>query len=559
MLTRTIAIVMLCASTCHAQNFVGDRDLVAAAERARIRSAEFWTGKKLKDWDEPCQISWSRGGESLDSGSTKFSYSASGVSSMVMSVSGPRELAISNALPHEVDHAVRHSIIGKPIPRWLDEGCAAQFESREAKKRIRSALIHGNLRASVWDMFGDKEYPQDADSLTALYSGSASLVEWMLEMSSPRDLMRAQEAGMDSHQKWKLYVGEDASISRRRYEKWFAAKYGSGNPEPAIPSKDYIDVWVAGDFHCPPCESFKKYARSTTARRGFDYHLHPISHKDCVERGISVPLFVANNISFDGPVNTWEDVDNWARKQLQVNQKTTPPPPAENDPLPVREPQLGLPPIPDSRPVSVSPGITATPEAIRVIGDMLDPRPEPKKEVVINWEGLTILVAISDEFPALAMAGEGPGRRAIQRLTGGKSKITIISERAEPSLFDSYQKALGLDVKKFHISILVPESILSKDVEAAVNKIEVIFNNNVSNFAEERPGDIPVEIISELISPLDYSLVNKVLSNPAEKSNKGDGFVGNDTIQKSLLGTALAAALGVAFYYYRRKPVEPVS
>lgn len=559
MLTRFITIAtVLFASACHAQNFTGDPELVAAAEEARVRSAVFWTGKELKPWKTPCPITWERGSNSSSSGSSSHRYESSGTESSIK-LYGPRELSLTDGLTHEVDHVVRHYIIGKPIPRWLDEGCAAQFESRAARKIMRSALLHGNLKSSVWDLFGAKEYPKDTDSMTALYSGSASLVEWMLEMSTPHDLMRAQEAGLDSHQKWKLYVGEDASVSRQRYEKWFTAKYGSGNPEPALPSKDYIDVWVAGDFHCPPCESFKKYARSTTARRGFDYHLHPISHKDCVERGISVPLFVANNISFDGPVNTWEDVDNWARKQLQVNRKTTPPPPAENDPLPVREPQLGLPPIPDSRPVSVSPGITATPEAIRVIGDMLDPRPEPKREVVINWEGLTILVAISDEFPALAMAGEGPGRRSIQRLTGGKSKITIISERAEPSLFDSYQKALGLDVKKFHISILVPESILSKDIEAAVNKIEIIFNNNVSNFAEEKPGDIPVEIISELISPLDYSLVNKVLSSPAEESDKDDRFVGNDTIQKSLQGTALAVALGVAFYYYRRKPVESVS
>jgi len=558
MLTRIIVILSLCATTCQAQNFVGDRDLVEAAEKARIRSAEFWTGKKLKDWDEPCEISWSRGENNLDSGKTNFSYRPGGITSMVMILSGPRDLAIENTLPHEVDHAVRHSIIGKPIPRWLDEGCAAQFESREAKKRIRSALVHGNLKSSVWDMFGSKEYPQDADQLTALYSGSASLVEWMLEMSSPRDLMRAQEAGMDSHQKWKMYVGEDASVSRQRYEKWFAAKYGGGNPEPALPSREYIDVWVAGDFHCPPCEDFKKYARSTTKARGFDYHLHPLSFKDCQERGISVPMFTSNNIVFEGPINTWEDVDNWARNQLKVNREPVtkvPHPPKESEPLPVREPQLDPPPIPNS----VAPGITATPEAIRVIGEMLDPSSSPKPEPVIKWEGLTILIAISDEFPALAMAGEGPGRRAIERLSSGKSKIEVISERARPAMFADYEKALGLSISKFHVSILVPSGSGIEYVEPAVLKIEHILNGSVSNFAEEDAGDIPVEIISEVVSPADYIAVSSISDDP----KPGEEFglkIKWDMTRNTLYGiAATVAAYGYLLFYRRKRKSESVS
>lgn len=561
MTTRLIAIAaMLFTSVCQAQNFTGDPELVAAAEEARVRSAVFWTGRELPTWKTPCPIVWERGNRESSSGSSGHRYEPSGTESHI-SLSGPRELAIVDALPHEVDHVVRHYIIGKPIPRWLDEGCASQFESRASKKIMRSALLYGNLKSSVWDMFGMSEYPKNSvDQMTALYSGSASLVEWMLEMSSPRDLMRAQEASLDSHQKWKLYVGEDASISRQRYEKWFAAKYGSGNPEPALPSKNYIDVWVAGDFNCPPCESFKRHIKLTGAARGFDYHLHPISYKDCQERGIAVPMFVAGNIVFDGPIRTWSDVDNWARKQLQVTRKpkATPPPPADNGPLPVREPQLDPPPVPVQRD-SVAPGITATPEAIRVIGEMLDPRKEPRKETAINWEGLTILVAISNEFPVLAMAGEGPGRRAVQRLTGGKASITVISERGKPTLFNSYQEALGLDVKKFHISILVPESILVTDVEAAVNKVEIIFNNNVSNFSEEKPGDIPVEIISELISPLDYNLVKAVLNKTPEKVDGDESFISKEVVQSSFKALILGGLLGIAFYYYRKKPVEPVS
>lgn len=560
MLTRIIVILALSVcTTCHAQNFVGDPELVAAAEEARVRSAVFWTGRELRDWDKPCPISWTRGEHSSDSGSSTHNYNR-GEAKSVIEISGPREKAMENALPHEVDHVVRHSIIGKPIPRWLDEGCAAQFESAASRKMYRSALLHGNLRTSVWDMFGVKEYPRDSDSMTALYSGSASLVEWMLEMSSPKDLMRAQEAGMDSHQKWKMYVGEDVSISRQRYEKWFAAKYAAGNPEPALPSKNYIDVWIAGDFDCPPCKSFLAYARSTTKSRGFDYHIHRISLKECQERGMFVPMFVAGDIPFEGTPRTWQEVDEWARSVLKTKQKT-PPPPTEDIPLPVREPQLELPPIPQSRPVEVTPGVSVTPEGIRAIGEMLDPRTEPKSEPVINWEGLTVIIAASNDFPALAMAGEGPGRRAVERLTNGKAKIIIISERAKPSLFESYESALGLDVKKFHVSILVPEMILTEEVEAAVNKIEVIFNNNVSNYAEEKVGDIPVEIISERISPADYIAVNDIFS---VEDAKDEGFrlkIDSEIIKNILYGAAATVAGygGFLFYKRKRKPVEPVS
>ena len=501
MLTRTAVILSLfvCA-TCHAQNFTGDPELVAAAEEARVRSAMFWTGKELKDWKVPCPISWTRGRHSSDSGASSHRYLDSGTESSI-EVFGPRELALVNAIPHEVDHVVRHSIIRKPIPRWLDEGCAAQFESAAARKMSRSSLLYGDLKSSVWDMFGTKEYPRSSDQMTALYSGSSSLIEWMLEASSPKHLMKAQEVGIDSHDKWRKYIGEDASISRQRYEKWFTAKYASGGPEPALPSKNYIDVWVAGDFDCPPCKSFLAYARSTTKGRGFDYHIHRISQRECRERGMFVPMFVANNITFDKTPSSWTEVDEWAREKLKVGQ-SVPPPPSNDLPLPVKEQHLDPPPVPlgQNEPFEVAPGITATPDAIRVIGEMFEPKRNAKTEAVINWEGLTVVIAVSSDFPTLAMAGEGPGRRAIERLTKGKSRVIVISERAKQGLFSDYESALGLSVLKFHVAILVPDMIPTDMVEPAVNKIEIILNNNVSNYTKESVGDIPVEMISERIA-----------------------------------------------------------
>jgi len=212
-----VIVTMMVAATANAANFTGDPGLVAVAEKARVTSAIFWTGKKLKNWPQPCPISWSQ--EGVGEGSSKFTHTDRGVRGFRVQVNGSREVVSKDTIPHEVDHMVRATVIGHPIPRWLDEGSAVQFETAESKAGYRSALLYGDLQNSVWDMLHLKEYPRNDDAMTAMYSGSASVVEWMIEMRGAKEVLKAQEYSLSTPQQWQMYVGEPISKSRQRYDE----------------------------------------------------------------------------------------------------------------------------------------------------------------------------------------------------------------------------------------------------------------------------------------------------------------------------------------------------
>jgi len=539
--------IVLISSVAQSANFSGDPQFVAAAEKARVTSARFWTGKTLKDWKEPCPITWAN---EKSSGATRFRYENGKAYGFGMMVGGTREEAIADVIPHEVDHAVRATIIGHAVPRWLDEGSAALFESEKSRANYRADLLYGNLKSSVWDLMHLKEYPDNEDQMTALYSGSASVVEWMIHMAGPKKVLQAQEYSLSTPQQWQQYVGESINRSRQRYDEWFQVKYRDKAPshpaaelESSVPLEGvpFADVFVAGDFECDPCHRFLDYAAHTKTGRKFYWKIHRVSGDECRRSGISVPMFVVNGVKIDVPINEWRDVDVWAAGKLGLGSpfKDT----GSQDP------------VDDPVPVEVLPGVTMTPDAMGAMVDMLSDRTKEKiEDPVVNWSSIQVVIAVSDSSEKIAKAVKGPSMRAFRRLTGGALLIDIISEADDPGRFQKYSEALGLDVDVFHVSVLVPQAADPEGDYATgfqpfiIQKVELLLNATVTNFSGEKVTDIPVEAIAETLDPVAYEAILSVLDEPAApKENPLEQLI------PFLIGPAAVVAMYSAWGWFSRK------
>jgi hypothetical protein len=528
-----------------AQNFSGDPELVAAAEKARIRSAVFWTGKPLPNWKSPCPVDWS---PDRESSVTSFTFRNGRAEQFQMMLADRRDILTTDTIPHEVDHAVRATIIGHPIPRWLDEGCAAQFESARSRELARNQLIYAPSQYSVWDMLHLKEYPASTEETDALYNGSALVIEWMLEARGPKAVLQAQEYSLDSDSKWQQYVGESKQQSKQRFEQWFAAKYSDavrGSQTTPDLTRPHVDVNIAGDFPCKPCESFLEHARQTRVGRPFDYHVYRVSLRDCQEQGISVPAFSVNGKPFESPFTDWSDIDAWGAEMLGL---TSPPTEsvADSEPLAMGHPyhpqqyrrpqqpqqQTPLPGGPliqqQAQQSQIPAGVTASPEALAILAQAMDNAPKPKEpDPEINWKDVTVVVAASNDFPEVAKAIEGPAKRTLQRLTKGHAILRIVSERTNPDQFANYESTLGLNIDKLHVSVLIPETSQSLPIDFLIQQIEIKLHAAIENFAGDKLKDIPVEPILERLDSEKYTAVwDTAFEADSTRDTSREGLIG---------------------------------
>ena len=557
-LTATI-IVALCGVT-DAANFSGDPELVRTAESSRIRSAEYWTGSKLKDWKCPCPITWNE--NTLPSGTSTFTFSGGTAKSFSVRVGGTRTEAIKDCIPHEVDHMVRATIVGHAIPRWIDEGCAVLFESESSRKIARDVLLNQPMRYSAWNMIGAYEYPDDPEMLTALYSESPSIVEWMISMRGPREVLKAQIHSLDSDKKWDMYVGEPIGKSRQRYEQWFAAKYAQDKvPSPADESQLVVDVFIAGDFDCAPCKSFVEYARNTTKNRFFTYRLHKVSRQECQRSGMAVPAFFINGKEINTEVRRWEDVDAWAVNVITANSQVRQPAPVSDNqvrqPAPVSDNQVRQPApaseqlLPQQEEALVTPmpqqqiDLSQMQAFAEAMGGEAKPK-EPDPEV--DWSSIRVIVAISDTDQKIRKAVRGPSFRAFRRITNGKVDIVLISEDEESEKFSKYTKTLDVDIDLLHVSVLVPEEYEAFPDEFVMRKVELLLNATASNFSGTKIKDIPVEVIYQ---NLDKELYEDLWQLPGEEIKSVDSPILN--IRETIAGILAALAVGYSVFS-RRKP-----
>ncbi len=184
-----------------AENFTcADPAIVTAAENARLQSAIFWTGSPLPgDWFRPCPISV-RDAQHSGGGATRFRFENGEVFDWSMSLEGPHALLLRDVIPHEVDHAVRASLVRHPIERWLDEGCATLFESEEVKHSLRKAALKVPSEVITRQWLNELDYPQNPEEMAAVYAVGFSLVEYLLTLAPPPTLLEFQrvEAPIES-------------------------------------------------------------------------------------------------------------------------------------------------------------------------------------------------------------------------------------------------------------------------------------------------------------------------------------------------------------------------
>ena len=349
-----LAMLLLHAPRVWAQNFsVAEPELRTAAESARECSARFWSGRSLPGaWSAPCPVHWStRSGPG--SGLTCFQIQNGEVFGWQMTLRGDRDTVLRDVLPHEVDHAVRASLCRRPLPRWLDEGCATLFESEtshESLRRQRQASRVTRLTPTTIDQLS---YPATSDDTARLYAEGFSFVEYLLSRGTPHDLLRVQLATEPpSRSLVKVYRTELPQLLTgwRAWEQkrlttrtrcdcvncpWHRRPTGPTRPsQPTASPRPTLTIWTAS--WCAPCQQFHRDLASDAGFRSrlesqFQLVVRDVDQSQSLAapQGIrSVPVFITPNQRVEGYLGP-----EWLLKQLGLEESVTPPvPPAVTHP-----------------------------------------------------------------------------------------------------------------------------------------------------------------------------------------------------------------------------------
>ncbi len=176
-------------------------EVARAAEENRKQLAIHWLGTELPNWPEPCPLLVHDGPTIPASGETKYTLVGGGVANFQMSVSGTPERIIDSVLPHEITHTVmasHFSALGKPVPRWADEGACTTVEhlSERSKHDVMLVRYLGEGRGIPFaTLFTLKEYPHD---MMPLYAQGYSLSCFLISQGGPRRFIQFLERGMKS-------------------------------------------------------------------------------------------------------------------------------------------------------------------------------------------------------------------------------------------------------------------------------------------------------------------------------------------------------------------------
>jgi hypothetical protein len=205
------------------------------AERQRKLLAEKWLGKELPAWKERCQVEVILE-PTRNTGMTAFTFgnpdgNEPGLRVMDMTLRGSAEQILSNLLPHEVTHCVLAAAVGKPVPRWMDEGIAVLAESADEQTRhdrtCREVLEDGRgLRFR--HLLPMKEYPWK--ELPVFYAQGHTACRFLLtrkskvqakspEQALTRFVTTGMESGWDEAAK-AVYGFDDVSELEEAWLAW---------------------------------------------------------------------------------------------------------------------------------------------------------------------------------------------------------------------------------------------------------------------------------------------------------------------------------------------------
>ncbi len=353
-----LATLLLPAPRVWAQNFsTNDSELHSTAEAARERSAKFWSGQSLPgNWFTPCPVHWSnRAGPGT--GLTSFQIQNGEVYGWQMTLRGDRVTVLRDVIPHEVDHTVRASLCRRPLPRWLDEGCASLFESESSHDQLRQLRLTSRQTLLNPASIDQLRYPESAGDTSRLYAEGFSLVEFLLSRGTPSDLLRVQLADeppsrslvtvyradlprlfseWHSWEKKRLSAGTRCDCVNCPWHRRPATPLPSNNsvsqsPHSPIGQRPTLTIWTAS--WCAPCQQFHRDLTSNTSFRQQLESRFQLVIQDCdtaqqhaAQAGIqSVPVFLTPDRRVEGYLGP-----EWLLQQLGI-QKLMPRdlPPAE--------------------------------------------------------------------------------------------------------------------------------------------------------------------------------------------------------------------------------------
>jgi hypothetical protein len=165
-----------------------------AAERHRAEVAVAWLGKELPAWTEPCRI---RVTGAAGGSATSFAFEGGKVLRQEMMLEGPLERILAANLPHEITHTVLAHALGRPVPRWADEGAAMHSEEAMGQRlhaqRGRELINTPGRYIPLARLLTMRDYPAD---VAALYAEGYALTGYLIERRGRQAFVEFLERGM---------------------------------------------------------------------------------------------------------------------------------------------------------------------------------------------------------------------------------------------------------------------------------------------------------------------------------------------------------------------------
>jgi RNA polymerase sigma factor (sigma-70 family) len=239
---------------CRTANFVVSgpsarvtRLVAEAAEDWRSKHALQWLGKELPPWTRPCPIELRLrlGGSG---GATQINFDLKGGTEILrMELQGTFDGILANSLPHEITHAVLATHLGKPLPRWADEGAAILAEDVDEQERhdkLTREVLSKHENFPLRRLFTIREYGE-VTNVTVIYVQGHSIVRFLVERRDKPTFLKFLDLGMTDG--WDIAAKEQYGFAtvEKMEEAWLKdlqdRKNGSGD---ATPIKEGEDVFA---------------------------------------------------------------------------------------------------------------------------------------------------------------------------------------------------------------------------------------------------------------------------------------------------------------------------
>jgi hypothetical protein len=197
---RTENFIVSCSDPAFAQQ------VAKAAEEQRRDLAIHWLGKPLPQWSQACPITVVASPRLGAGGSTTYQLSPGRIGGWIMEVKGSQERILDSVLPHEISHTILATYftkLGKPVPRWADEGACTTVEHASERDKHDQFLIQFLSQGRglpFATMFTLKEYPRD---IMPLYAQGYSVTSFLIAQGGPRRFVDFLEDGMTT-ENWMM-------------------------------------------------------------------------------------------------------------------------------------------------------------------------------------------------------------------------------------------------------------------------------------------------------------------------------------------------------------------